>query len=61
MATSKIVQHQDRIEVTCLTTRNTKRFEGTMMVAPNGMVFIKSDGRTIWASAATTFEAALIG
>lgn len=47
----------NKIQVTNTDTGETKTYTGTMMVAPNGMVFIKRDKRTIWCSAATNFVA----
>ncbi|AUR93126.1 hypothetical protein NVP1183O_28 [Vibrio phage 1.183.O._10N.286.48.B7] len=46
-----------KIKVTNTETGEEKIYTGTMMVAPNGMVFIKKDKRTIWCSAAVNFVA----
>jgi hypothetical protein len=45
------------IEVTNTETGEIKKIEGTMMVAPNGMVFIKKGSKTVWCSAAANFVA----
>lgn len=43
------------IQVTNLVTGEVRRFKGTLMVAPNGMAFIKSGSETVWCSASTNF------
>ena len=45
------------IRITNTETGETKVYKGTLMVAPNGMVFIKGNKKTIWASASTDFVA----
>lgn len=47
----------NKIKVTNLETGEVKTYQGTLMVAPNGMVFIKASKKTIWCSAATNFVA----
>jgi hypothetical protein len=54
---SKLKAAYDTIIVTNIATGEIEEFKGVMMVAPNGMVFIQCDGRTIWASAQTDFIA----
>ena len=44
------------IQVTNLITGEVQQFKGTLMVAPNGMAFIKSGSETVWCSASTNFE-----
>lgn len=48
---------ENKIQVTNTETGETKKYSGTMMVALNGMVFIKQGKRTIWCSASTNFVA----
>tara|TARA_R110000850_G_scaffold132367_3_gene253417 strand:- start:1573 stop:1728 length:156 start_codon:yes stop_codon:yes gene_type:complete len=45
------------IKITNTVTGKIVKYEGKLMVAPNGMVFVKAEGRTIWASACTDFVA----
>lgn len=45
-----------KIQVTNLTTGEATVYEGVLMVAPNGMAFIKSGKRVLWCSASTEFE-----
>lgn len=45
------------IKVVDVETGEVREFEGVMMVAPNGMVFIKKGSKVVWCSAATNFEA----
>ena len=45
------------ITVTDIETGEIKKFDGVMMVAPNGMVFIKKGKKVVWCSASTTFVA----
>lgn len=45
------------ILVTNVKTGETTKYWGTLMVAPNGMAFIKQGKRTIWCSASTDFVA----
>ena len=46
-----------KITITNLDTGEQTVLEGTMMVAPNGMVFVKKDKKVLWCSAATNFVA----
>ena len=45
------------IKVTNLSTGEIKTFKGVLMVAPNGMAFIKFNNRSLWASANPIYEA----
>ena len=45
------------IRITDIETGEVKEIKGVMMVAPNGMVFVKRDKKTVWCSAATNFVA----
>lgn len=45
------------IRVTDIETGDVQTFKGTMMVAPNGMVFIKDGKKVVWCSGATNFVA----
>lgn len=45
------------IRVTNTKTGEWLRIEGKLMVAPNGVVFIKHKGETVWASGSTDFVA----
>jgi len=47
----------DVVLVTNTVTGEIKTFSGTMMVAPNGMVFIKSGKEVVWCSASRDFVA----
>lgn len=49
------------IIITNVHTGEVKEFNGTMMVAPNGMVFIKSGKEVVWCSAAADFSAEVKG
>ena len=48
------------IVITNIETGETKKLQGTMMVAPNGMVFIKKGKEVVWCSAATDFVAEVV-
>lgn len=48
---------ETRVKVTDTETGEQKEFVGQMMVAPNGMVFIKQGKRVVWSSASTNFVA----
>lgn len=43
------------IKVTNTANGEVKEYKGKLMVAPNGVIFIKADGRTLFASASTDF------
>lgn len=45
------------IQVTNIETGEVRDFSGVMMVAPNGMVFIKNGKEVVWCSASTNFTA----
>lgn len=47
----------NNVQVTDTTTGESKLFQGVMMVAPNGMVFIKQGQKVVWCSASTNFVA----
>lgn len=44
-----------KIQVTNTVTGEIEYYTGKLMVAPNGMIFIKADGRTVFASASTVY------
>lgn len=45
------------IRVTNTFTGEIKKFKGVLRVAPNGMVYIKFNNRSLWASANPCYEA----
>jgi len=45
------------IEITNTDTGEVTKIEGVMMIAPNGIVFIKKNKKVVWCSAATNFVA----
>ena len=45
------------IEITNTYTGEVVLIEGKLMVAPNGLAFIKIGGETVWCSASTDFVA----
>lgn len=45
------------IEILNLDDGSKRHIEGTIMVAPNGMVFVKQGKKVVWCSAAANFEA----
>ena len=44
------------IQVTNIETGEVRDFSGVMMVAPNGMVFIKQGKEVVWCSASTNLK-----
>ena len=48
------------IRIVNTVTGEVKVVQGNMMVAPNGMVFIKYNKNVVWCSASTDFEAYVI-
>lgn len=50
----------DKIRVTNHTTSETKDYTGTMMVAPNGVVFIKKGSKVVLALNSDSFTAEVL-
>ena len=44
-----------KIRVTNLKTGESVEYRGKLMVAPNGVIFVKSDGRTLFATGSADF------